>query len=95
MAYREVGMLEIHEVLRLWLAARVKKPIARQLGLDPKTVRRYSRAAEACGLQPGMAETELTEGCQRSRKVSPLRERTAPPDRRFGGCGVAALKTTS
>ena len=46
MAYREVGMIEIKEVLRLWLAGRGKKPIARQLGLDPKTVRRYIRAAE-------------------------------------------------
>jgi DNA-binding CsgD family transcriptional regulator len=32
-------MIEIKEVLRLWLAGRGKKPIARQLGLDPKTVR--------------------------------------------------------
>ena len=46
MAYREVGMLEIKEVLRLWLAGAPKKQIARQLGLDPKTVRRYVGAAE-------------------------------------------------
>ena len=51
MAYREVGMIEIKEVLRLWLAGRGKKPIARRLGLDPKTVRRYTRVAEANGLQ--------------------------------------------
>ena len=43
MAYREVGMLESIEVLRLWLKGTAKKRIARQLGLDPKTVRRYVR----------------------------------------------------
>jgi transposase len=53
MAYREVTMLELKEVLRLWLAGAGKKPIAAQLGLDVKTVRRYLRAAEECGLRPG------------------------------------------
>ena len=51
MAYREVTMLEIKEILRLWLQGRGKKPIARHLGLDPKTVRGYLRAAEAEGLR--------------------------------------------
>jgi len=60
-AYREVGMIEIKEVLRLWLAGRGKKPIARQLGLDPKTVRRYTRAAEAGGLQREDGPAALTE----------------------------------
>lgn len=61
MAYREVGMIEIKEVLRLWLAGRGKKPIGRQLGLDPKTVRRYTRAAEANGLHPDKGIAALTE----------------------------------
>jgi hypothetical protein len=60
-AYREVGMIEIKEVLRLWLAGRGKKPIGRQLGLDPKTVRRYTRAAEANGLQREDGPAALTE----------------------------------
>jgi hypothetical protein len=38
--FREVTMVEITEVLRLWLAGTPKKRIAAQLGLDPKTVRR-------------------------------------------------------
>jgi transposase len=50
MAYREVGMLEVKEVLRLWLAGQAKKAIARQVGLDPKTVRTYVAAALAAGL---------------------------------------------
>ena len=53
MGYREVTMLEIKEVLRLWWGGAAKKRIAAQLGLDIKTVRRYLRAAVACGVRPG------------------------------------------
>ena len=52
MSYREVTMLEIKEVLRLWCSGTAKKRIALQLGLDIKTVRRYVEAAEACGPWP-------------------------------------------
>lgn len=61
MAYREVTMIEITEVLRQWVAGAGRKQIARRLGLDPKTVRRYLRAAERCGLRAGTAATALTE----------------------------------
>lgn len=50
MAYREVSMEEIREVIRLWRAGRGRKPIAALVGLDPKTVRSYIRSAEACGI---------------------------------------------
>src|SRR5262249_5477151 len=50
MAYREVTMLEVKEVLRLWLGGARKKRIAAQMGLDVKTVCRYIAAAEAIGL---------------------------------------------
>ena len=53
MGYREVTMLEIKEVLRLWCGGAAKKRIAAQLGLDIKTVRRYLRAAHACGVRSG------------------------------------------
>jgi transposase len=49
-AFREVTMEEIREVLRLWGQGLAKKRIARQLALDPKTVRRYLTAAQAVGL---------------------------------------------
>ena len=52
MSYREVTMLEIKEVLRLWCGGTARKRIATQLGLDIKTVRRYVRAAQACGPWP-------------------------------------------
>lgn len=50
--YREVTMLEITEVLRLWRDGVPKKRIAARLGLDPKTVRRYITVAEGQGLAP-------------------------------------------
>lgn len=50
--YREVTMLEVKEVLRLWRDALPTKRLAAQLGLDPKTVRRYLRAAIAAGVSP-------------------------------------------
>jgi len=50
MAFREVTMLEVTEVVRMWLSRLSKKQIARQLGLDVKTVRRYVKAAGECGL---------------------------------------------
>lgn len=51
--YREVRMVEITEVLRLWRDGVPKKRIAARLGLDPKTVRRYVTVAEATGLRVG------------------------------------------
>jgi transposase len=50
--YREVTMLELTEVLRLWGEGIPKKRLAAQVGLDPKTVRRYLAAAEAAGVRP-------------------------------------------
>src|SRR5579884_1951629 len=61
MAYREVTMIEITEVLRQWLAGARRKQIARRLGRDPKTVRRYLRTAERSGLRPGLDASALTE----------------------------------
>jgi hypothetical protein len=79
-AYREVGMLEIKEVLRLWLGGRGKKPISRQLGLDPKTVRRYTRAAEATGLHREAGPEALTE----ERLAAVVSQLDATPERERG-----------
>src|SRR5688572_12424143 len=48
--YREVTMIEIKEVLRLRSEGLPKKRIAAQLGLDPKTVRRYLTVAATAGV---------------------------------------------
>lgn len=52
MAFREVTMTEIREILRRWAAGTPCKRIATELGCDPKTVRGYLRAAQSCGLSP-------------------------------------------
>jgi len=62
MAYREVTMLEVKEVLRLWLAGVRRKRIAAQLGLNIKTVRRYLRAAHEHGLTPTASADQLDDG---------------------------------
>jgi hypothetical protein len=49
MAFREVTMIEIREVVRQWLGGRGTKTVARAMGIDPKTARRYVRAAEQVG----------------------------------------------
>lgn len=49
--YREVTMIELKEVLRLRGAGLPKKRLAAQLGLDPKTVRRYLTVAETVGVR--------------------------------------------
>jgi hypothetical protein len=49
--YREVTMIELREVLRLRGEGLPKKRIAAQLGLDPKTVRRYLETAETAGVR--------------------------------------------
>jgi hypothetical protein len=62
MAYREVTMLEVKEVLRLWLGSVPKKHIAVQLGLDVKTVRRYIGAAWTAGLRRKVGPEALDDG---------------------------------
>ena len=61
MSYREVTMVEIKEILRLWLRGTRKKRIAALLGIDPKTVRRYLAVAQDLGLHHGQDEAVLTE----------------------------------
>jgi transposase len=52
MAFREVRVLEVKEVLRLSREGVAKKRIARQLGLDVKTVRRYLELAGGSEVGP-------------------------------------------
>lgn len=61
MAFREVTMLEIKEVLRRWLRRETKSEISRQCGVSRGTVRSYIRAAEEGGLSPGQAESVLDD----------------------------------
>ena len=50
MAYRELFVVEIKEVLRLWVRGHGYRKVAQRTAVDRKTVRRYVEAAEALGL---------------------------------------------
>ena len=50
MAFREVRVFEVREVLRLWLGGEGLRGIERMSQVDRKTVRRYVSVAEGLGL---------------------------------------------
>jgi len=50
MGYREVSVIEVREVLRRWVLGEGQRSIARNTGVDRKTVRRYVEAATAAGV---------------------------------------------
>ncbi len=49
MAFREVSVIGVREILRLWLMEHGTRAIARHAQVDRKTVRRYIEAAQAAG----------------------------------------------
>lgn len=61
MAFREVGMIEVKEILRQWLLGTGKKRVAQRVGADVKTVRRYVAVAERVGLKASDGVAALTE----------------------------------
>lgn len=58
MTYRELTMIDVHEVLRRWTAGHSARKIARESGADRKTVARYLAVVAELGLA---RETEWTE----------------------------------
>ena len=54
MAYREVRMMDIDQVIRRWLASEKILAIARSTVLDRNTVRRIVRLAEEAGVRRDM-----------------------------------------
>jgi transposase len=61
MAFREVRVFEVREVLRLWLAGEGFRSIERLSAVDRKTVRRYVRAASEFGLDREAGEEQLSD----------------------------------
>jgi hypothetical protein len=63
MAYQQMSLIDVKEILRLWLAARLLREVTTLAGVDRKTVRRYVQAAAAAGLvgspcpRPSSADT--------------------------------------
>lgn len=62
MAYRELFVVEVREILRLWMRGRGMRTVARQVGVDRKTVRRYIEAAQALGLSREGESRTLDDG---------------------------------
>ena len=75
MAFREVAVTEIREVLRAWLSGAGLRRVAEQAGVDRKTARRYVAAAAEAGLArdggPGQLTDELVG--QVAEAVRPVR----------------------
>lgn len=61
MAFREVRVFEVREVLRLWLGDHGFRGVERLSGIDRKTVRRYVMAAVEAGLTRDGGEEQLTD----------------------------------
>lgn len=61
MAYRELFVVEIKEILRLWARGHGYRAVARATGVDRKTVRRYVDTAIAHGLTRQEPELALND----------------------------------
>jgi transposase len=61
MAFREVRVFEVREVLRLWLRGEGLRATERLAGVDRKTVRRYLAAAVELGLVRDGGEGQLND----------------------------------
>jgi transposase len=61
MAFREVPMFEVREVLRLWLGGEGLRSVARLSSVDRKTVRRYVDAAIEAGVTADGGVGQLTD----------------------------------
>jgi transposase len=75
MAFREVAVVEIREVLRAWLSGAGLRKVAEQAGVDRKTARRYVEAAVAAGLARDGGLAQLSDGLvgQVAEAVRPAR----------------------
>ena len=61
MTYREVSVIEVKEILRLWLAGHSQREVTTLAGADRKTVRRYVQAAQSAGLARDGGPEQLTD----------------------------------
>ena len=76
MAFREVSVVQVKELLRLWLHGDGERPIARGVGVARTTVRNYIAAAVELGVDRHGGEKQLTDEligqiCERVRPHRP------------------------
>ena len=69
MAYREVRMMDIDQVIRRWLARERIRAIARSTGMDRNTVRKLIRLGQQVGLKPGDKWPDQAKLQQISRRM--------------------------
>ena len=87
MAFREVSVVQVKEALRRWLSGEGERPIAKGVGVDRKTARRYIAAAVELGVDRGGGEEPAHRRADRPGGASGC-ARTAPTvmARRGGRC---------
>jgi transposase len=76
MAFREVSVVQIRELLRRWLAGDGERTAARAAGVARMTARHYIAAAMALGVERGGSERQLTDAligqiCEQVRPKRP------------------------
>ena len=75
MAFRELTMIDVKEVLRRWSAGQSDRKIGREAGADRKTVARYTTAATRLGLKRGAEITDAVvhdvAQCVQARPLAP------------------------
>ena len=75
MAFRELHMIDVKEVLRRWSAGQSDRKIGREAGVDRKTVARYTEAATQLGIERGHEltdeEVHQVAQCVQARPIVP------------------------
>ena len=72
-------MVDVTEILQHWYAGRPKVEVARSLGVDAKTVRRYVAPAEAAGMAPGGPPVAEEQWRALARELVPADRRHRDP----------------
>jgi hypothetical protein len=62
LVFREVDVVEVKEMLRLWVRGHGFKSMVRLTQIDRKTVRRYVEAAVSAGMRQAGGEAQITDG---------------------------------
>ena len=78
MAYREIGMWEILEVLRRVARGERRRAIERVTGHSRNTIRRWLRAARKLGWEPGQGEPDEVLAAAVAQRVRPVRDEVSP-----------------
>lgn len=80
MAYREIGMWEILEVLRRVARGERQRAIQRVTGHSRSSIRRWVRAARRLGWEPGRGEPDEALARAVARRLRPVPETREPGD---------------